>query len=108
MKKILILVVLFVVVASQLVIAFDKYDWMLLTDQEKELYLQGYFDGLVTAYYEASFKEYVDEEINVDTFYSLMKTFKSYDDLIKAVDNSFIDEDDNTVWFNIYHNVLFY
>ena len=52
MKKIMILVVLFVVVASQLVVAdklganFTQSEWNLLTVREKEIYLKGYIGGM--------------------------------------------------------------
>ena len=106
MKKIMILVVLFVVVASQLVVAIglDKYEleWHMLTDQEKKVYLGGYFDGMAaiwSTYYDYKNPEYDDAY----AIYELMIVLASLDNLIENINDNFHEDNLSDVWQMIYY-----
>ncbi len=109
-KKILVLVVIFALIASQsMAYELTKEDWLSFTDREKEIYLRGYFGGLSGAYLEATYKEYIGTQIDSIAIYRLIKTFAMFDDyefLIKVINDCFTDEDQKEVWYNIYYNFL--
>ncbi len=109
-KKILVLVVLFALIVSQsMAYELIKEDWLSFTNREKEIYLRGYFGGLASVYMEATYKEYIDTQIDSVAIYRLMKTFTTFGDyepLMKIINDCFIDENQKEVWYNIYYNVL--